>query len=756
MMKVVPVGFIATSRSTNQRSILARIAGASAIGVTLLASALPAWAAGSVRAPLPAPFHTIYGAHGATSTNVCSYATAPGTAHCNATRRTDSAALRAYPRPANHKSPIASPAVVGNGGAYDPSYLQSAYNVASLAAAHGGGVGQIVAVVDAYDDPNLASDLAAYRSHFGLSACVNGTVSPSATGCVFQKVNEFGQSAPLPATNASWGVESSLDVEMVSAICPKCEILIVEANQSALSDLGTSVNTAVSLGAVAVSNSYGSGEYSSEVQDSFNYYNHPGVDITVSSGDSGYGVDFPAASPFVTAVGGTSLNQSSNTGTRNASETVWSGAGAGCSAFEPKPSWQHDTGCSRRTVADVAAVADPATGVWVYDTFGHTGYAIYGGTSASSPIIAALYALAGNSRSSSVLPASYLYQSPNALVPITSGNDGTCASYLCNANLSQNGYNGPTGLGSPGASPNSLNAFTSFTGTPTAPSAPTLVSATGANSSVNLTWSAPSNNGGSAVSGYNVFAGSSSGAESSTPLNSAPLSSLNYSVTGLINGSTYFFTVRALNAVGTSPASNELSATPQNSPIPPSSPSLTSATSSNGAVSLSWNAPSSNGSSPLTGYNVYVGSSPGAESATATNSSLVTSTSFTVNALTNGSTYYFVIQAVSAAGSSASSNELSARPGALPGTITSLFAHSDHKFGVDLSWSASVGVTSYILYRSSTSGAESSLVTVGCTNSTCSFVDSSTSRSVTYYYQIAGVNSVGTGARSAQVFAVAK
>lgn len=759
-MNRADVGSFSHSHSNGpvSRRVLLRLAAASAISATVFSSALPAFAARTPLATSAAAFHKVFGAHGAVSTNVCSYAVAPGTAHCNATVRIDRAARHSFPLAANHKRPVGSPAVVGNGGGYDPAYLQSAYNVASLAAARGGGVGQIVAVVDAYDDPNLASDLATYRSHFGLSACVNGIVSAAASGCVFQKVNEFGQSGPLPATNASWGVESSLDVEMVSAICPNCQILIVEANQPALSDLGTSVNTAVGLGATAVSNSYGSGEYSSEVQDSNNYFNHPGVDITVSSGDSGYGVEFPAASPFVTAVGGTTLNQNSNSGTRNATESVWSGAGAGCSAFEPKPSWQHDTGCSRRTVADVAAVADPATGVWVYDTFGHTGYAIYGGTSAASPIIAALYALAGNSHTNSVLPASYLYQSPSALVSITNGNDGSCSSYLCNANLSQNGYNGPTGLGTPGATPNSLGAFSTFSAAPSAPSSPTLTSAVGTNGSATLTWSASQSNGGSPITGYNVFVGGTSGSESTTPVNSSPLSATSYSVSGLTNGSTYYFTVSALNAIGASASSNELAATPQIAPATPGAPTLTGAVGSSGSVSLSWIAPASNGSGSVSGYNVFVGSASGAESVTAKNASPLTSTSFTVTGLNNGSTYYFVVTALNSAGSSPASNELSAKAGVLPGSVIGFAASSDRKAGVDLTWRApnGGGISTYILLRSTTSGTEASLVSVSCSTSTCSFVDKSTTRSVTYYYQIAAVNVIGTGPRSNQVSAVAR
>ncbi len=240
---------------------------------------------------------------------------------------------------------------------------------------------------------------------------------------------------------------------MVSAICPNCHILLVEATSATMANLGTSVNTAVSLGAKYVSNSYGGGESSSDTSYDSSYFNHPGVAITVSSGDSGYGVEYPAASRYVTAVGGTSLSRNSGT-TRGWSETAWSGAGSGCSSFDAKPTWQKDTGCSRRTVADVSAVADPNTGVAVYDTYGgDPGWEVFGGTSVASPIIASVYALAGVPSAGSY-PASFPYAHyPNGLNDVSGGSNGSCGgSYLCTG---VPGYDGPTGLGSP----NGVTAF---------------------------------------------------------------------------------------------------------------------------------------------------------------------------------------------------------------------------------------------------------------------------------------------------------
>ncbi|MYV95191.1 peptidase S8, partial [Streptomyces sp. SID1034] len=182
------------------------------------------------------------------------------------------------------------------------------------------------------------------------------------------------------------------------------------------------------------------------------YFNHPGVAITVSSGDGGYGTEYPAASRYVTAVGGTSLKTASNS--RGWTDTVWSGAGSGCSAYDAKPSWQKDTGCAKRTVADVSAVADPATGVAVYDTYGgDPGWEVFGGTSASSPLIAAVYALAGVPSSGST-PASFPYAHTGSLNDVTSGSNGSCSpAYLCKGG---SGYDGPSGLGTP----NGTAAFT--------------------------------------------------------------------------------------------------------------------------------------------------------------------------------------------------------------------------------------------------------------------------------------------------------
>ncbi len=333
------------------------------------------------------------------------------------------------------KMPIAGSGLQPNAttpSGYVPADLQSAYSLPSSTA----GNGQTVAIVDAYNDPNAEADLGVYRSQFGLSACT------TANGC-FKKVSQTG-STSYPRNNASWSQEISLDLDMVSAICPNCHILLVEAKSATLANLGASVNTAAKLGATAISNSYGGNEYSTETSDEVTYYKHPGIMVTASSGDSGFGPQFPAASQFVTAVGGTTLNRSGSSW----SQTAWSGAGSGCSAYITKPTWQTDAGCSKRTIADVSAVADPNTGVAVYDSFssqGLSGWLVFGGTSVSSPIIASVYALAGNG--ASVTFGSFPYSHTANLTDVTSGSNGSCGgSYLCTAGP---GYDGPTGLGTP-------------------------------------------------------------------------------------------------------------------------------------------------------------------------------------------------------------------------------------------------------------------------------------------------------------------
>ncbi len=334
-------------------------------------------------------------------------------------------------------SPNAIPAGVG----YGPTQLQSAYKLTSASAADG--AGRTIAIVDAFDDPTAASDLATYRSAAGLPAV------PS-----FQKLNQNGQTSPLPAeapASDDWTLEESLDLDMASAICPLCNIVLVEATSDSGTGLDVAENAAANV-AGYISNSWGGSETSSDTTLDSTDFDHPGSVITASAGDSDFGVIYPATSPNVVSVGGTALNTASNS--RGWSESVWNttpgseGTGSGCSSIEPQPSWQTSlglSGCSRRIDNDVAADADPNTGVAVYDTSnGNGGWNEVGGTSASSPMLAAMYALAGNAGST---PAQDIYTHTANFFDVTSGNDGSCSpAYLCTA---ETGYDGPTGIGTP-------------------------------------------------------------------------------------------------------------------------------------------------------------------------------------------------------------------------------------------------------------------------------------------------------------------
>ena len=381
----------------------------------------------------------------------------------------------------------ATTCVVNEAAGYTPCDLQSAYGLTSRSAHDGKGV--TVAVVDPGNDPNAAPDLSSYRKAYGLPSCTVGN------GC-FRRVNQEGEASHYPASNAGFAQEISLDLDMVSAICPHCHILLVEANSNGIGDLGAAVNEAVTLGARVVSDSWGAGEFNGETGWDGDF-DHPGVAITFSSGDGAYagGVQYPSASPYVTSVGGTELTPASNS--RGWTESAWvtpgstpptQGSGSGCSAYEPKPPWQKDTGCADRTTADVSAVA---ADVLSYDTYQSGGTWFYSfGTSVSSPIIAAIYGLAGNAPSLAI-PASAAYSAPSTdLRDITSGRTGTCTppkrapqtdAYLCAA---VKGYDGPTGMGSP----RGVGAFEVPGSAPPAISGVT-VSGTSANPTVTVTGS---------------------------------------------------------------------------------------------------------------------------------------------------------------------------------------------------------------------------------------------------------------------------
>jgi subtilase family serine protease len=350
------------------------------------------------------------------------------------------------------------PGAIPAGNGYGPSQLQAAYGLTSASATDGPGT--TVAVIDAYDDPAAASDLAEYRSAAGLPALTTGQ---------FTKYNQEGETSPLPAeapVNDDWTLEESLDIDMVSAICPLCKIDLVEADNDSGDGLYIAEETAATtLGAKYISNSWGGSETSADTTYDSEYFGVPGVVYTASAGDSAYngGVIYPATSPNVVSVGGTSLDTASSS--RGWTESVWDtssdeGTGSGCSAYEPQPSWQASisiitAACSDRVDNDVAADADPNTGAAVYDTSNDNGgWLEVGGTSESSPIIASVFALAANDGNGGNNAADSIYTHTSDLYEVTASSDGTCTppsadSVLCTATGAANTYNGPTGWGTP-------------------------------------------------------------------------------------------------------------------------------------------------------------------------------------------------------------------------------------------------------------------------------------------------------------------
>jgi subtilase family serine protease len=369
---------------------------------------------------------------------------------------------------AHARAATARPGAIPGGVGYGPAQLQSAYGLTSASASDGSGT--TVAIIDAYNDPTAASDLATYRAAAGLPALTSGQ---------FTVYNQDGQTSPLPENapaSDDWTLEESLDVDMVSAICPLCKIDLVEADNDTGDGLYVAEETAATtLGAKYISNSWGGSETSSDTTYNSEYFGVPGVVYTAAAGDSAYsgGVIYPATSPNVVSVGGTTLNTASNA--RGWTESVWEtssteGTGSGCSSYEPQPSWQSAisilaAACSDRVDNDVAADADPNTGAAIYDTSnGNGGWNEVGGTSEASPIIAAVFALAGNNGNGGNNAAESIYTHTGNLYEVTASSNGTCSrTVLCTATGAPDTYNGPTGWGTP----DGLTAFESISGSGT-------------------------------------------------------------------------------------------------------------------------------------------------------------------------------------------------------------------------------------------------------------------------------------------------
>jgi subtilase family serine protease len=344
--------------------------------------------------------------------------------------------------------------------AYCPVDLQDAYNLPSLSR----GGGKVVAIVDAYGYRHAAADLAAYRSFMNLKAC-----DPN-TKCL-RIVNQSGQSSPLPPEpppSQDWKGEQSLDLDMVSAICPNCKIILVQTKNNLVSNLYAGVKTAGRLGARYISNSWGGSESGG---DNSIFHQH-GVVITAAAGDNGGGGVYgggpqqPCSYTYVVCVGGTHLNRTHNA--RGWSEVVWNdwnfnacggpcgATGSGCSTKISKPSWQTDTGCKMRSESDISATAAVSAPVAVYNSEegAPSGWLAFGGTSVSTPIVASAYALAGNALTQVGASGIWKRHTHN-IFDVTRGNNLSqklgvfCASkvsYIC---IARAGFDGPTGWGSP-------------------------------------------------------------------------------------------------------------------------------------------------------------------------------------------------------------------------------------------------------------------------------------------------------------------
>ncbi|MDR3782306.1 MAG: fibronectin type III domain-containing protein [Candidatus Nitrosotalea sp.] len=557
-----------------------------------------------------------------------------------------------------HVKKFVGPSVTLSGGE-SPANVWTAYGFNKLSCTHTTttdwtdtslcGHGQTIAIVDAYDDPNIASDLQTFDTQFGLPAC---TVT---NGCFTQTKQG------TPATDSGWAMEIALDVQWAHSIAPGAKIVLVESTDNSLGNLLTGDDTAAATGAQQVSNSWGGNEFSSET--SYDYhFNSPTASFYAASGDSGHGVIWPAASPYVVSVGGTTLTTDSSGNW--VSESAWSGSGGGTSAYEPKPSYQNNFNSnSKRSVPDVAYDGDPNTGFYVYDSVpinGNSGWWLVGGTSAGAPQWAAISAIA-NSQNAKLASASFgansaLYgaasgaQSSPQTNPylanyhdITTGSDGSCGS-ICNAIV---GYDEVTGLGTPQS--NNVISFIAPTTTPdftisANPSSFSVSAGTPQSSTITIT-------------SLNAYSGT---VTLSSSFGSFDQTSLTVPASGTATA-TLTFTPTASTTItvsGTSGTLNHSATITVTVPTVPSAPQNLAAVAGNNQVSLTWNPPVSNGGSTITGYDIFRNGTQ-----IATN---YASTSYTDTGLTNGDTNTYYVTAVNAIGQSPQSNSVSSTPVTTP------------------------------------------------------------------------------------------
>ncbi len=599
------------------------------------------------------------------------------------------------------------------------------------------GHGQIIAIVDAYDDPSIENDLATFDQHWGLPECT------TSNGC-FTKITPDG----VPNSNSTWALEESLDVEWAHAIAPGAKIALVESQSNNFRDLIHSINyTETKTGTKQISISWGMPEFQNETNyDS--YFAKSGISFFAPSGNGAYNA-YPSTSPSVVSVGGTTLNVAANGAVQ--SETAWSKSSGGPSFYESEPQYQiaHNIDSDgKRAIPDVSYDADPHTGFSVYDStsyYNQTGWFLVGGTSAGVPQWTAIAAIA-NSQGAGLssyrsVTSGDLYTAATGMEYSSNYRDITLGGNTINQAAS--GYDFITGLGSP----ISNNLISLLSPKPTTSSPPLNLVVTPSNRQILLTWQSPSFTGGLPITKYNIYRGTASAAE--MVINNVPSTNQSFNDIWLENGMPYYYYVTAINAAGESHDSNEVHAIPAGIPSVPQN--LAGSTSGN-QILLTWQPPSSDNGSSIIKYNIYRGTSSGQE--TLLHSISNSTTSYEDTIASTDQTYYYYVTAVNTMGESQKSNEISVSQSAgIPSAPQNLAASVTSK-QVVLTWQQPVStggsaIIKYNIYQGTISGNEVFLSSVppGATDYTNSFLVNG----ATYYYYVTAVNTMGESQKSNEV-----
>ncbi|MGI0101694.1 MAG: fibronectin type III domain-containing protein [Nitrosotalea sp.] len=602
------------------------------------------------------------------------------------------------------------------------------------------GHGQVIAVVDAYDDPTIENDLATFDNQWGLPDCTN------ANGC-FEKITPDGS----PSTNPTWALEESLDVEWAHATAPGAKIVLVESQSNSFQSLIDAINyTQTKTDAAQVSMGWGIPEFQNEtIYDS--YFDKPGVSFFTSSGN-GDGHIYPSVSPYVISVGGTTLDIAAGGAVK--SETAWSGSTGGQSYYEQEPQYQtmYDVNSDvKRSVPDVSYDANPNTGFSVYDSTAYgnkTGWFLVGGTSAGATQWAGIAAIANGQgaglSSYRFTTISNLYTAATGTLYSSNFRDITQGGTV--DTTATPGYDFASGLGTPIS--NGLISFLSPK--PTVSSVPLHVTAVASDGQISLTWQAPSFTGGSQITGYHIYRGASSAGE----MMFHAMSSTNQSFvdTRLGNGIPYYYYVTAVNSVGQSRGSNEVYATPGTIS---STPQDLVADLTNGNVYLTWHPPASTNGSPVTKYNIYRGTYPGLEVLLKSTSS--DTASYTDNTVQSDQTYYYYVTAVNTGGESAPSSDASVSASAtVPSSPPSLESVAT-KNQISLTWQmpSSTGgspIIKYNIYAGTAPGTETLLSSVSA--NVLYYTNYYVVNGVPYYYYVTAVNSLGESQKSNEVSSI--